>query len=70
MIEEKQSGENLEFLTRKETAQKLRISLPTLHSWTCQGLLKCYKLGGRVLYSSKDVYSSLSLTESKGKWYK
>jgi predicted site-specific integrase-resolvase len=64
------SPDSDEFMTRKETADKLRITLPTLHSWTCQGLLTCYKLGGRVLYSTVEVYNSLTLTESKGKWYK
>lgn len=59
-----------EFLTRKETAAKLRVSLPTLHSWTRNGLLTAYKIGGRVLYSIEDVCNSLSLSESKGKWYK
>jgi excisionase family DNA binding protein len=59
-----------EFMTRKETAEKLRITLPTLHSWTKDGLLNCYKLGGRVLYSTEEVYNSLTLTQSKGKWYK
>lgn len=70
MKQNNQTGENPEFLTRIETAKKLRITLPTLHSWTCQGLLKCYKLGGRVLYNTEDVYNSLTLTDSKGKWYK
>ena len=65
-----QQGATPEFLTRKETAAKLRITLPTLHNWTREGLIKSYKLGGRVLYNTTEVYGSLSLTESKGKWYK
>lgn len=47
------------FLTRKETADKLKISLVTLHSWTRSGLIQSYVIGGRVLFKESEVETSL-----------
>jgi excisionase family DNA binding protein len=46
-------------LTRKETAEKLKISLPTLNDWSKRGLLKSYTIGGRVLYKANEIEQSL-----------
>jgi hypothetical protein len=46
-------------LSRKETAEKIKISLVTLNDYTKRGLLKSYIIGGRVLYKSKEVEASL-----------
>lgn len=46
-------------LTRKETAEKLKISLPTLNDWSKRGLLKSYIIGGRVLYKANEIEQSL-----------
>jgi len=48
-----------EFLTRKETADRLKISLPTLHLWTRTGTVQGYRISGRVLYKSAEIESSL-----------
>ena len=48
-----------ELLTRQETANRLRISLPTLHLWTRTGTLQGYRIQGRVLYKSNEIDSSL-----------
>ena len=58
------------FLTRNETASLLKVSLPTLHSWTTQDLLVSYHIGGRVLYLRSEVMDALFLSNSKGKHYK
>jgi len=47
------------FLTRKEVAMKLHISLPTLLEYTKKGKLIGYKISGRVLYKESEVESSL-----------
>jgi len=44
-----------EYLTREETAQLLKITLSTLHSYTKKGTLKGYRLDGRVLYKRSEV---------------
>jgi hypothetical protein len=49
-----------EYATRKEVADKLRISLPTLNTYTKEETLKGYRIGGRVLYKWSEVESVLS----------
>lgn len=53
-----------EFLTRHETAKRLKISLPTLFTWTKSGTLKGYRIQGRVLYKSNEVESSLQAIQT------
>lgn len=53
-----------EFLTRHETAQRLKISLPTLHLWTKTGTLQGYRIQGRVLYKSNEVENSLQAMQT------
>ncbi len=48
-----------QLLTRKETAQKLGISLPTLNQWTKDGLIVAHRIASRVRYRTKDVEASL-----------
>jgi hypothetical protein len=43
------------FLTRRETATRLRITLPTLNSYTKKGILQGVRVGYRVLYREEDV---------------
>ena len=43
------------YLTRKQAAKKLSISLPTLTSWTNQNRIRSIKIGGRVLYEESDL---------------
>ncbi len=52
------------YLTRKETAKKFRISLPTLNELTKSGRVRAYKIGGRVLYREQDIEASLMEIQS------
>jgi excisionase family DNA binding protein len=47
--------ETVRYLTRKEVAALLRITLPTLHEWTKFGWIPSYRIGTRVLYKEKEV---------------
>ena len=47
------------FLSRKEAAKLLQITLPTLHVWTRRGLVKGNKIGTRVLYAEADIQAAL-----------
>ena len=49
-----------EYLTRKETASKLHISLVTLNRLTNNGILQSFKIGGRVLYKSVEINKAIS----------
>ncbi len=44
-----------ELVTRQEAAKILKISLPTLHNWTKNGLLSCYKVSSRVRYKRSEI---------------
>lgn len=61
-IPEKQVKDEKEeiLLTRKETAVKLNISLPTLNTYTKKGILIGYKVGARVLYRTSEVEKALT----------
>lgn len=53
----------VEYLTRKETAQRLHISLPTLNEYTKSGKLRAYRIHGRVLYRKDDVDAALTAVQ-------
>lgn len=46
-------------LSRKDTAEQLCISLPTLNEWTKNGTIKAYRIGGRVLYKLNEIHDAL-----------
>ena len=48
-----------EYLTRKEVARFLKITLPTLHEWSKRGLLQSYRIGNRILYKAAEIQSSV-----------
>jgi excisionase family DNA binding protein len=46
-------------LSRKDTAKKLYVSLPTLHDWTKTGIIKAHRIGGRILYKLNEIHDAL-----------
>lgn len=56
-----------QILSRNQTAKLLLISLPTLHSYTQQGLIKAVRIGCSVRYRLDDVLKSLTLINVGGK---
>ncbi|AEL26099.1 helix-turn-helix domain-containing protein [Cyclobacterium marinum] len=58
----KQLNETL--LTRREMADKLKISLVTLNDWTKRGIIQSYLIGGRVLYKEREIEASLYKTQT------
>ncbi len=48
------------YLTRHETACRLRISLVTLTDWVNRGKICAHKIGGRVLFRDSDVEAALN----------
>jgi len=55
---EPQKQNQSKFISRKEVAKLLQISLPTLNDWTKSGLLNSYQIGTRVLYKLEEVEQS------------
>lgn len=62
-----QEKEKLTLLTRKDTAELLRISLPTLHDWTKTGIVKAHRIGNRILYKLEEVNQALSQIQTSTK---
>ena len=54
------SAKEAKYITRKETAKLLHISLPTLNEWTKDGTLTSYRIGTRVLYKPEEVMETVS----------
>jgi excisionase family DNA binding protein len=54
------SAKEAKYITRKETATLLHISLPTLNEWTKDGTLKSYRIGTRVLYKPDEVMETVT----------
>ena len=52
--------EKIVYKTRKEASEKLHVTLPTLNEYTKSGLVKSYKIGGRVLYRDDELDAALS----------
>ena len=46
-------------LTRKEVAELLNISLPTLWAWTNKDLLQAYRIGNKIRYKKSEVLNAL-----------
>ena len=55
------------FLTRREVAEKLRVSYPTLKAWRKKGILTACKLGGTVRYSQNQIDKDLKGNLKNGK---
>ena len=53
-----------DFLTRKETAELLGVSLVTLNEWTKNGTLPAKRIGTRVRYEKQAVFSALKNIET------
>ncbi len=49
-----------DFLTRRETAKLLKITLPTLYEWTKRGYLKSYRMATRIRYKQSEVVDAIN----------
>ncbi len=47
------------FLTRKDAAQKLGVSLSTLHTLSKEGTVQSYRLGGQIRYKESEIEGAL-----------
>lgn len=57
--EAKEEKQPERLLTRKETAKMLNITLPTLHKYDKDGLIKSSRIGRRVLYRESEILGAL-----------
>jgi excisionase family DNA binding protein len=54
-----------EYLTRKEVAIILKVSLVTLSDWNKKGVLKPYRLGNLIRYKRTEIDQALIAINSK-----
>lgn len=47
------------FLTDAEVAERLRVTRRTLHEYRDQGIIPYYAIGGKYIYSERDVNALL-----------
>ena len=60
LTDETSSQKQDTYLTRKEAANRLRVSLVTLTEWVNRSKIKAYKIGGRVLFRENEVEEALA----------
>ncbi len=60
VLDQIQQVDGLNLYSREATADMLCVSLPTLNDWTKRGVIRAYRIGGRVLYKLEDINESLT----------
>jgi hypothetical protein len=50
---------DLKYLSREEVCTILKVSMPTLNTYTKKGIIKGSKIGTRMLYLESDIKSAL-----------
>jgi len=60
-IQEAQTVKPFRYMTRKEVADYLHVSLPTLHEWAKMERIKSYRIGSRILFRSDEVEESVKI---------
>lgn len=55
--------EKPEFLTSKEAAKILKISLPTLYEWRKKRIVIGYRIANKIRYKQSEIESSLKRIE-------
>ena len=54
-----------EYLTRKEVAKILKVSLVTLSDWNKKGVIKPYRLGNLIRYKRVEIDQALKVIYTK-----
>jgi hypothetical protein len=50
---------DLKYLSREEVCTILKVSMPTLNTYTKKGIIKGSKIGSRMLYLEADIKSAI-----------
>jgi excisionase family DNA binding protein len=58
-------SESEDLLTRKEAANLLGVSLPTLHDYTTRSIIPAYRLGTRVRYRKGEILDCLRKVQTR-----
>lgn len=58
-------SESEDLLTRKEAANLLGVSLPTLHDYTTRNIIPAYRLGTRIRYKKGEIMDCLRKVQTR-----
>lgn len=47
------------YIPRLKLAERLQISIGTLHNWTSKGILKAHQIGGKIYYKADEVNAAM-----------
>ena len=60
-----QSKPDNNLITQLQTAEKLKISVPTLNKWKEQGLIPFTQVGRKIFFKNQDVLNALDSLSNK-----
>ena len=60
LILETKKEKPLEYLTRQQVAEILKISMVTISDWNKKGILKPYRMGNLIRYKSNELEEALT----------
>lgn len=61
---DKKKEPDTRLISRKQVSEMLGISLPTLHTWTKDGVIQAVRIGGAVKYRMSDIESAMTDIQS------
>ena len=64
VIKKSDNKTDIGFLTRKETAEMLKVSPNCLHNWVNTGVLSSYKIGHRTFFKHEEIIEVLNSSKS------
>ena len=69
-MQKPQKQNSVEYLTRKDVAERLKCSYSTIYRMVNNGGLRCYKFGRKSLFRSTDVEAAvIQMNNTKGANY-
>jgi len=60
LVLESKKEKPVEYLTRKEVSEILKVSLVTIHSWSKLGILNPYRIGNKIRFKSNEIKNALT----------
>lgn len=58
------SKQTLDYVTSKEAANILKVTLPTLYDWRKKGIITAYRIGNKIRFIRKELEQSLIKIDS------
>lgn len=59
IMKDLKAKQNPEFITSKEAAELLKVTLPTLYDWRKKKIISAYRIGNKVRFNRQELEKSL-----------